>query len=188
MLRRPPRSTRTDTPFPPRRSSDLDRFDLHRRGVADRLVIAVADREIFPDRAPERGKRKADRPDARAFAVAKVHDQPPLLDTQQQLERAVAGALKLHDRSKTVFLEQIIDRDPALLLDIGTAPQYGAVVQFYVDDARIAHEPRLSGSVALGKEKHANAPLRRKCNENETLTISRIWLMRGPGSNSGNRR
>src|SRR3546814_6500285 len=123
MLRRPPRSTRTDTPFPPRRSSDLDRFDLHRRGVADRLVIAVADREIFPDRAPERGKRKADRPDARAFAVAQVHDQPPLLDTQQQLERAVAGALKLHDRSKTVFLEQIIDRDPALLLDIGAAPQ-----------------------------------------------------------------
>src|SRR3546814_698404 len=105
-----------------------------------------------------------------------------------QLERAVAGALKLHDRSKTVFLEQIIDRDPALLLDIGAAPQDGAVVQFYVDDARIAHEPRLSGSAALGKEKHANAPLRRKCNENETLTISRIWLMRGPGPNSGNRR
>src|SRR3546814_3037814 len=35
---------------------------------------------------------------------------------------------------------------------------------------------------SLGKEKHANAPLRRKCNENETLTISRIWLMRGPRS------
>src|SRR3546814_16067049 len=82
----------------------------------------------------------------------------------------------------------MIDRDPALLLGSGAAPQDGAVVQFYVDDARIAHEPRLSGSAALGKEKHANAPLRRKCNENETLTISRIWLMRGPGPNRSEER
>src|SRR3546814_11442829 len=115
--------------------------------------MAVADREIFPDRAPERGKRKADRPDARAFAVAQVHDQPPLPDTQQQLERAVAGALTLHDRSKTVFLAQLIDRDPALLLDIGPAPPDGAVVQSSVDEPCISPEPPLPGSDPPGEQK-----------------------------------
>src|SRR3546814_4848173 len=41
-------------------SLHVARFYLHRRGVAHRSLLAVADREILPDHAPERGKRNAD--------------------------------------------------------------------------------------------------------------------------------
>src|SRR3546814_18387882 len=50
MIRRPPRSTRTDTLFPTRRSSDLRRARLHRDPARDRAVEgaerAVADRIV----------------------------------------------------------------------------------------------------------------------------------------------
>src|SRR3546814_15858111 len=45
MMRRPPRSNRTDTPFPTRRSSDLDTTNL-RTDAVDRELESEADRVV----------------------------------------------------------------------------------------------------------------------------------------------
>src|SRR3546814_20193330 len=42
MIRGPPRSTRTDTLFPYRRSSDLDQFGTQMDGICDALRVGAA--------------------------------------------------------------------------------------------------------------------------------------------------
>ena len=42
-------------------------------------------------------------------------------------------------RGEAILFEQVEDRDAALLLDIGRAPQYRALVERDINDARIGH-------------------------------------------------
>src|SRR3546814_2068157 len=51
MIRRPPRSTRTDNSFPTRRSSDLDFLC---RAVSGEIAAAVGDAMAWPGATPDR--------------------------------------------------------------------------------------------------------------------------------------
>jgi hypothetical protein len=61
------------------------------------------------------------------------------LDAQVELvgSRIAVGMHALG--GEMIVLEQVEDRDPPFLLDIGRAPQYGAFVEGDVDDPRVGH-------------------------------------------------
>ena len=47
---------------------------------------------------------------------------------------------------ETIALEQVEDRDPPLLLDVGVAPQDRALVELDVDDPGVGHGGLLAGA------------------------------------------
>src|SRR3546814_17530393 len=71
MIRRPPRSTRTDTLFPSRRSSDL---------VAHTVIDGAIDTDFIKHRHPDFDRAKAEalilNPDAIAANYVMLHKQP----------------------------------------------------------------------------------------------------------------
>src|SRR3546814_18460288 len=103
MIRRPPRSTRTDTLFP-------------------YATLFRSDREIVTDRAAEAPKAEDHRFERRPILAPDIEDQPPFLDAQQQaIGTGIAvGVLAL--RPKAVLLHQVKDGDAAFLPDISVAP------------------------------------------------------------------
>src|SRR3546814_15272114 len=62
----------------------VDCLDLLCRRGADRLIIAVADREIVTDRAAEAPKAEDHRFERRPILAPDIEDQPPFLDAPQQ--------------------------------------------------------------------------------------------------------
>ncbi len=102
----------------------VDRLDLGGGGLADRLIIRIADREIIADRAAE----PAEAEDQRFEFARRLHRrsrsaEPPILHRQPQPVGPVMPGLPGAQRLEAVLLDQIEDRDPAFLLDIGIAPQ-----------------------------------------------------------------
>jgi hypothetical protein len=121
--------------------------------VADRLEIAVADREIVLDRAAEAGEAEDQRFEDLVVLAADIDRQPPFLDAEPDPERAAIalriGALGL----EIIAFEQIEDRDAPLLLHIGVTPDDRLLVEIDGDDARIGH----AGEGFIGKA-HKKTP------------------------------
>ena len=77
----------------------------------------------------------------RPRSVGQRDRQPAFLDAQGDAERAVmAGDVEM------IAFEQVEDRDPPLLLDVGVALQDRALVELDVDDARFAHAVLLASA------------------------------------------
>ena len=57
----------------------VDGFDLGGAGLADRLIIAVADREIFADRSAKAAEAQHQRFEMHALLVGNLHRQPPVV-------------------------------------------------------------------------------------------------------------
>jgi hypothetical protein len=117
----------------------VDGFDLGSAGLADCLIIAVANREIIPDRSPEAAQSEYQRLQRFAIFPADGDDQPAFLNAQAELIGAGIAILVLFERLEIIFLDQIEDRDPPFLLDIGIAPQNRGFIEFDRYDARIGH-------------------------------------------------
>ena len=122
----------------------VDRLDAPGAVVADGAEIGIADLEIVADRAAEAGEAHADRLVGVIVLAEQFDGKAALLDAELHAIGAVmAGHREL------VVLDQVEDRDPALLLDIGVALQDGALVQLDVDDAGIGHEGLLASAAFL---------------------------------------
>ena len=105
----------------------------------------VYGREDVPLLTPaEAAEAHPDRIGRGARFVEQLDRQPALLDTKAD----AIGAGMAGDR-EAVSLEQIEDRDPALLLDILAALQDGALVEVDGDDPGVGHEPLLAGAACL---------------------------------------
>src|SRR5690606_14178341 len=111
----------------------VDGLDLRRRRALDGLVVAVADLEIVLHDPAEGRERQDDLAERRCLFVADVEDQAVLLDGEHELERplVVGGA----HRGEDVLLDQVEDRDLALMLDIRRPAHHAALVELHVDEA-----------------------------------------------------
>jgi len=112
----------------------VDRLDAAGAVAAHRLEVGIADREIVADRPAEAGEPDPDRVERIALGIGHHDREPPFLDPQRDPERPF-----LADHVEMVLLEQVEDRDPPLLLDIGVALQDGAFIQLDIDDPGIGH-------------------------------------------------
>src|ERR1700710_1048866 len=112
-------------------AAHVDGFDAVRRRGADRLIIAVADHEIVFDDAPERRQRQQMRHHRRAVLAADVEHQPGSGGTDVQRERTLLRALG----REQVFLDQVVDRDRALVLDVGPGTPDRFLVERHRNDA-----------------------------------------------------
>ena len=121
----------------------VDGLDFGSAGLADRLIIAVADGKIVPDRPPESTQGEDQRLQRLAIFSADRNDQPALLDAEPELVGSGIAILMLFERLEIIFLDQIENGDPALLFDIGVAPQNRGFIKFDGYDARIGHSALL---------------------------------------------
>lgn len=108
----------------------VDGFDFGSAGLADCLVIAVANGEIVADRAPEPTKRQNQSLQRFAIFATDGYHQPPFLDAQLQLIGSRIAVIMLFQRLEIIVLDQIEDRNASFLLDIGIAPQDCGFVEF----------------------------------------------------------
>lgn len=121
----------------------VDGLDFGGAGLADRLVIAVANGEIVTNRSPESPKSKDQRLQRLAIFTTDRNDQPALLHAEPELVRSGIAILVLFERLEIIFLDQVKYRDPSFLLDIGIAPQDRGFIEFDGYDARIRHSALL---------------------------------------------
>src|SRR6266403_2224722 len=134
-------------------AAHVDGLDLVRRRGADRLVIAVANHEIVFHDSPERRQRQQMRHHGRAVLAADVEHQPVAGDADVQRERAPVGAF----RREQILLDQVVDRDRALVLDIGAGTPDRFLVQRHRDDAIV----RILVSVRPGHDWLRRSPTER---------------------------
>ena len=113
----------------------VDRLDAAGAVAAHGFEIGIADREIVADRAAEAGEPDADDAQVRAGRIGQEDGEPALLDSQGDAVGAVMA-----ERVEMILLEQVEDRDPPLLLDVGIAAQDRALVELDVDDPLVGHE------------------------------------------------
>ncbi len=121
----------------------VDGFDFGSARLADCLIIAVANREIVADRTPKTTQRQDQRLQRFAILASDGDDQSTLLHAQLELIWSGIAIFMLFQRLEIILLDQIEDRDPPFLLDIGIAPQYRGFVEFDRNDARIGHRALL---------------------------------------------
>ena len=88
----------------------IQRLDLLRRGVADGVVIALADHEVVLDHPPER--REREQVALLVVGALDVERQPVFRQRDAQVVGALVGAVWL----EVILLQQIEDRDLAFLL------------------------------------------------------------------------
>ena len=115
----------------------VDRLDLRSRGLANRLIIAVADGEIVADRTAEAREAQHQLFHRVATFLRDGERQPPVLHGEGQIVRAHRPAFHRAQRLEAVFLDQIENGDAPLLLDIGIAPDDRIFVQFDPGDAEV---------------------------------------------------
>src|SRR5215469_4647607 len=109
----------------------VERFDLMRGRIADRLEIAFADEEIVLDDAAERRQRKH-QPAVRLAALeAYIEDKAILLQGEDE---PVGTALRIA-RRETVGFEQIVNGDFAFLLDLPGAANERPLIQLHCNQA-----------------------------------------------------
>src|SRR5690606_4615722 len=87
-------------PVVDRAARHVERLDLLRRSLAQRLVVRVADREVFAHHAAEAGEAKAEALAFGAIAVADRHRQPPLIEREPQRPWPAMSALDRADGGK----------------------------------------------------------------------------------------
>src|SRR3984893_5026701 len=109
----------------------VDRLDPVRRRGTDRLIVAVADHEIVFHDAPKRRQRQQVRHHGRAVLAADIESEAIAGDTEMQREGTPVGAL----RREQVLLDQVVDRDRALMLDVGTGTADRFLIERDCDDA-----------------------------------------------------
>src|ERR1700756_3594316 len=115
-------------------AAHVDGLDLVGSRGADRLIIAVADHEIVFDDPAERREREQMRDNGRAVLAADIEHQPIAGDAEMQRE----GTVRLMAvRREQVLLDQIVDRDRALMLDVGPGAADRFLVERYRDDAAL---------------------------------------------------
>ena len=117
----------------------IDRFDLLRRGRSDRLIIAVAYREIILDRPPEPAKREDVRLKRRVVGARNCDRQPPFLNTQRNSIGPGIAIGMIAQRLEIIAFDQIENGNAAFLLNVGAAPQNRMLVERDVDDPGIGH-------------------------------------------------
>ena len=117
----------------------VERLEFLRRGLAQRLVVAVADGEIFAHRAAKARQAEADRPGIAAVLVAQRNGQPPV--DHRQIERPRPGVTLLDraQRREVAVDRQIVQRRRAFLLDLGPARKHGRFVEYDRSDAILRH-------------------------------------------------
>ena len=113
----------------------VDRFNLSRGRLSDRLIITVANREVFTDRSAKAREANQKRLKWIFLRIGNVESKPTIADSQLQSIRAFGPAPGTADRLESVFLDQVVDRDPSLLLDIRIAPQDRLFVESDMGDA-----------------------------------------------------
>ncbi|KIU01292.1 hypothetical protein QU38_02300, partial [Staphylococcus aureus] len=118
----------------------VDGLDLGGRGVPNRGIIAVADGEVIADRAAEGGEPQDQCLLEGPVCALDLQRQPPFLHREVELVGACIAVRLGALRGEAIFLEQVEDRDPALLLDVRRAPKDSAFVERHVYDARIGHD------------------------------------------------
>lgn len=123
----------------------VDGLDLLRRGLANRLEVAVADRKIFADRPAEPGQANDDRFQQVTGLCRNVECQPALFDAQGEFVGPGIVIGIIPSGFEMIAFEQIEDRNASLLLDIGIAPDDRMLVELNVYDPRVGHRVRLSG-------------------------------------------
>ena len=120
-------------------AAHVDGFDLVRARGADRLIVAVADHEVVLDDAAQRRERQVMRDHRRAISALNVEHQPIAGNRKAQRVRAVLVA----ERLEGVFLEQIVDRDRAFVLDIGIGAADRVFVERHLDEMALAPARRV---------------------------------------------
>src|SRR3546814_10334767 len=118
-------------------SSDL--FDLLRRCLPDRLIIAVKDGKIIADGAAEAAK-----PQHHGFKELTVFprdadSEPSLFHAKGHLIGPFVTVSMFALRREMVFLQQVENGNPAFLLNISIAPDDGLLVERNIYDARLGH-------------------------------------------------
>jgi hypothetical protein len=108
-------------PAPPH----VDCLDLARHGGANRLIVALADHEVILHDFPERREREHVKDDRRAVGKPDVEGESILGDAEMQ--RVGSGVMPR--RREHVLLQEVVDRDRALVLDIGIGTTDRAFVE-----------------------------------------------------------
>src|SRR5215469_3957771 len=116
-----------------RAPAHVDRLDLARARGADRLVIAVADDEVVLDDALERGERQMMGDDRLLVGGAHLEHEP----VAHHREMQPVGPAVVPDRLERVLFEEVVDRDRALVLDVGAGAADRALVDGHLDEAAI---------------------------------------------------
>ena len=112
-------------------AAHIDSFDLVGRGGADRLIVAVADHEVVLHDAAERRQRQKMHHAGRAVLPLDVEHQAIAGDADMQGIRTAEVAL----RHEQVLLDQIVDRDRALMLDVRPRPPDRFLIERHRDHA-----------------------------------------------------
>lgn len=117
----------------------IDGLDLLRGSFADCLIIAVANREIIADRAAEAAQRQNERFQRLTVRAADVEYQTTFIDRQVQFIGPGIIIRIIAVRREMIFLDQVEDRDPPFLFDVGVAPEDRRFVELDLNDARVRH-------------------------------------------------
>src|SRR5690606_8991673 len=104
-----------------RAARHVDRFDLLGRGLAQRLVVRIADREVLAHDATEASEAEADRPGVAAVAAANADLEPASRQREPQRPGAATAALRGAERHEAVLCLQVTQRHFAFLLDLRAA-------------------------------------------------------------------
>jgi hypothetical protein len=103
------------------------------------VIVTIANREIVLDRPAEATKRQHQRFEMAAVFAVDVDAEAPFRRFELDPVRpgVVVGVDTL--RREVVAFQQVEDRDPTLLLDIGRTPADAVLVECDVDDPRVGH-------------------------------------------------
>ena len=134
----------------------VDGFDLAGARLADRLVIRIADREIFADRPAQPAQPQHQQLEQLPGLVGDLQGEAAILHRQPQAVGALMPGGESAQGLETVLLDEIEHRHPPFLLDIGVAREDRRLVEFDVNDARIGHAaPSLRKCADQGQAEHA---------------------------------
>src|SRR5579872_4642068 len=129
----------------------IDGLDLGGAGAPDRIEIILADQKIIFDDAPEGRERQRHLLDHLALHGADLEDEPVLFDLEMEME----GGRGTGDQREAAHFEKIEDRHRPLMLDIGLAPEHGALIER--DPGDIARQRRSATESACASSPSARA-------------------------------
>src|SRR5262249_57119961 len=111
--------------------SDVDCLDLAWRRSTDRLVIALANKEIVLHEPTKRREREMMGNDRLLVLGADIEDEP----VASKLKPEAIGSPLMTDGRERVFLHQIVDCDGALVFDVAVARPDAVLVEDDLDEA-----------------------------------------------------
>ena len=120
----------------------VDGLDLLWGGGPYRLIVTIANREVILDRPAEAAERQHQRLEMAVVLAMNVDAEPSLrrFKLDPVGARIIVGMRTL--RRKVVPLQQVENRDPPFLIDVGRSPADAVLVQGDVDDPWVGHMVR----------------------------------------------